>query len=270
MENPEKCAACGKAEEQELSLKICTRCQCTKYCSRDCQARHWKQHKLQCTIKRKEKIVKEEQNRMRKLRKENVPIVCVSFTVFGCVRPGRPIPNGVPPNFPLKQHARIEFQQGPSHKPGHRGNMKGEKAYKDYYDDIVDNKTQWMQFFEIKDHYEHAEHTCGILGTLATIYRQRGSLEQCEKVLDMDHEVLLIYERHSIGAVPGQVYCCEGLYFKYQIIRYNLLFQTRRYDECVKILREILGYELRKKVSFEKQQWLFLVPGVLKLSLIHI
>ena len=41
--------------------------------------------------------------------------------------------------------------------------MKGECKYRALYDDIVANKQLWMAFFDEKDNYVHAEHTCGIL-----------------------------------------------------------------------------------------------------------
>jgi hypothetical protein len=44
-----------------------------------------------------------------------------------------------------------------------RGNMKGEAKYRALYDDIVANKQLWMAFFDERDNYVHAEHTCGIL-----------------------------------------------------------------------------------------------------------
>jgi mitochondrial splicing suppressor protein 51 len=43
-----QCASCGKAEAPGISLKRCAKCQITKYCSRDCQKAHWKQHKKVC------------------------------------------------------------------------------------------------------------------------------------------------------------------------------------------------------------------------------
>ena len=42
----DKCAACGK--EGGDSLKACTACHMVKYCNRDCQISHRKQHKRAC------------------------------------------------------------------------------------------------------------------------------------------------------------------------------------------------------------------------------
>jgi hypothetical protein len=42
------CANCGKAEVDDVKLKICTACKLVKYCSVDCQKNHRPQHKKAC------------------------------------------------------------------------------------------------------------------------------------------------------------------------------------------------------------------------------
>jgi TPR repeat protein len=42
------CACCGKAEVDDVKLKICTACRLVKYCSVDCQKNHRPQHKKAC------------------------------------------------------------------------------------------------------------------------------------------------------------------------------------------------------------------------------
>ena len=51
-----------------------------------------------------------------------------------------------------------------------------------------------------------------IQGTLATIYRQRGRLRDCEAVLDLELEVLIRYQRSSLGACAQQV-CLSSLFY---------------------------------------------------------
>src|SRR6056300_2075262 len=42
------CACCGKAEVDDVSLKICTACRLVKYCGVECQKNHRPQHKKAC------------------------------------------------------------------------------------------------------------------------------------------------------------------------------------------------------------------------------
>jgi hypothetical protein len=42
------CANCGKGEEVEAKLKACTPCKLVKYCGKDCQIAHRRQHKNAC------------------------------------------------------------------------------------------------------------------------------------------------------------------------------------------------------------------------------
>ena len=42
------CANCGKAESDDIKLKTCAACKGTEYCSRECQAAHWPNHKAVC------------------------------------------------------------------------------------------------------------------------------------------------------------------------------------------------------------------------------
>ena len=41
------CSACGK-EGDAHTLKKCTACKCVWYCDKDCQNKHWKEHKKEC------------------------------------------------------------------------------------------------------------------------------------------------------------------------------------------------------------------------------
>ena len=173
------------------------------------------------------------------------------------------MPDGVPANFGLKQAATNAFREGAPALEGRLGNFRGERAYRLYMEDIEDNRAEWMAFFDHKGNAEHAEHTCGILGTLATLYRHRGELEDCERVLDLEHEVLKRYQRSSVDASHEQQACCDGLAYKYRTIRYNLCQQTQRYQQCVELFREQALYEAKNGFDFDSSNYHFMVSVVL-------
>jgi hypothetical protein len=189
-------------------------------------------------------------------RREGRPVLSLSFTHAGIVGPGHKMPEGVPANFALKQAAILEFQS----QIGKRTFLK-EASYKAYYDDIVQNENEWMNFFSHYDNSEHAEHTCGILGTLATIYRRRAVYEDCDDVLDIESKVLDLYRKHS--SVPGtpfaQIACCDGLEYKMKSIRYNLNSDVGNHRANIQMFREQCVYEAKYNISFEEQNYLYIV-----------
>ncbi|KAL7540055.1 hypothetical protein ACHAXR_012328 [Thalassiosira sp. AJA248-18] len=196
---------------------------------------------------------------IRKAKKDGVPITSVCYTHAGAVGPDMPIPDGVPSNFGLKQKALMEFHGGRGHRQ-----FFGEASYKAYYDDLVENKLEWIEFFRHPMNHQHAEHTCGILGTLATIFRQRGSYEECGNVLDMEVEVLDIFKEHSSapGTPRAQISCCDGLGFLMNKIRYNLNNNLKQYRANIQVFRDLCSYEANYHLSHEQQNYLFMVEVV--------
>lgn len=43
-----RCSGCGKPPAENKPLSKCTKCLSAKYCSRECQKKHWKKHKKEC------------------------------------------------------------------------------------------------------------------------------------------------------------------------------------------------------------------------------
>lgn len=189
----------------------------------------------------------------------------ISMTAFGLVVPGLALPSGVPTAFALKQTAAACLQEGPPRNSKRLGNLKHEVAYRDYYLELQKNTAEWMTFFDHPGNSQHAEHTCGILGTLATIYRHRGDLIQCEQVLDLEEKVMDVFKRNCDPENYPQLRCCDSLHYRMDVIRMNLLYQTARYREGIPVYRRLLMHECQYEYDFEAQEYLFMVECILGL-----
>ena len=49
-EESTQCVHCHNAATVDQPLKLCTKCQSVRYCSRNCQKAAWKAHKKQCPL----------------------------------------------------------------------------------------------------------------------------------------------------------------------------------------------------------------------------
>ena len=110
-------------------------------------------------------------------------------------------------------------------------------------------------------------HTCGILGSLATIYRQREGTyyKHCEEVLHMEEKVLKKFKQSIEGTNDkGKIQCYDGLEYRYHMLRFNVCIKNKRLNDAVPFFRKLLEYEVRNNLDYEHQQFLFL------LDLIHL
>mmetsp|Transcript_46068 Transcript_46068/g.94233 ORF Transcript_46068/g.94233 Transcript_46068/m.94233 type:complete len:315 (+) Transcript_46068:121-1065(+) len=160
-----------------------------------------------------------------------------------------------PANFHLYEQAIMPFCAGEA--------FKGERQYTAYYQDMETNKDAWMSFFDNVGNNVQAERTCGVLGTLATMYRQRGELVEAEAVLEMEGAVLELYGKHCLaaGGQPAKT-CFDALTYKWHIIKYNLYYQTSRKRECIGLCRKVMAHELEYGYDFDKQQFLFMLSVI--------
>ena len=72
------CAACGK--EGGDSLKACTACKMVKYCNRDCQISHRKQHKKECKKRAAELY---DEKLFKKVEPDECPICMIPLPIDG-------------------------------------------------------------------------------------------------------------------------------------------------------------------------------------------
>ena len=257
-----KCAHCGSSV---VTLKPCSRCKVAKYCGRTCQVAHWKQHKSLCNIitvnfAQNESDCRKVAKLYRKLNAEMGDgdlIVCPIETHVGVVGyPGFPIPSGVPPNFVAMQKSLIEHRRRSSQHTV----FYGEDSFKAYYDELVDNQPIWMAFFHNPLNYNSVDHTVVILGCLATLYRQRGTYEECCKVLDLNGIVIQIYKQHC--SVPGTLLVhlfdnCEEHEHQMHVTRFNLNFHLKNYIANIPVYKDLCIYEA--KHNAEKSNMLYIL-----------
>eukprot|EP00928_Gymnodinium_smaydae_P017427 TRINITY_DN16659_c0_g2_i1.p1 TRINITY_DN16659_c0_g2~~TRINITY_DN16659_c0_g2_i1.p1 ORF type:complete len:380 (+),score=47.86 TRINITY_DN16659_c0_g2_i1:43-1140(+) len=181
---------------------------------------------------------------LKTAKKEHMPVMHMS-TVVG----------SAPPGFERAQAAYTVFFRGDG--------FKGEAAYAALYAQICANREEWLRFYDEKANHVHTERACGIVNTLATIYRQRGQIEACERVLDLGGELVERYQRAVIDLDAGSRQCSDELAYKYNVIRYNLSIFANAPEKGVLYMRKLCEHELKYKYSFEKQRYLYLIPAIL-------
>ena len=260
---------CDGCKGTRKEVHCCSRCNIAKYCGRDCQASHWKEHKIRCDIQH---LCREQEQAILSLDMERAAlvgskllrllkqapkcpfgIIYTSMTDSGIVSPNRPLPSGVPANFYMKQYATVQFRMGPpsSHS---RAFLKGEVAYKEYYDEICANKESWMDFFDKPGNHEHTKDTYQILFGLSLIYGLRAVHDAWEPLLDMSDKVFYMYKRHSssVRHIEDQQYIMKAL-------RFNLYMQQRRFDEMIPLFRDQCHYELKYELDSSTRNYLFVI-----------
>jgi len=217
-------------------------------------------------IKRNKKLMKEidEQSGTR--------ILTIDQTAQGIIRPGEPLPEGVPSNFHLKQHAHIcAFSKSSVSKFDSVENLgiyKHERVYQDFFEDLVKNEEEWMTFFKHPLNYPHTGQTVRVLGLMGRIYSQRGnaaSYKRCEEVLEMYGRILPLFKASAyfggtcLEELSTPTY--EEMEFQYHFDCFNLYIQTSRAELAVPHLRKYLEAEVERDPNSEFLE-LLLIIGV--------
>jgi len=130
---------------------------------------------------------------------------------------------------------------------------RGEASYKKLYEFISDTEKSLKYLDKTQ-----CERSIGILGTWATILRQRGDVPLCSSVLDVDKEILDRYfelckiDDGSEVEKAKSLSCLEGLKYKYLLIKFNLLKDSGEAQNfTVHEMQFMLKFELRKVLSGE-------------------
>ena len=140
-------------------------------------------------------------------------------------------------------------------------NLQEERAYLEFYRDLPRQPEFWFRriFAEgVPMSHVFCEWTVGILGTLATIRRQRGDVAKCLEVLQLDERVLRQYQKltstdEQLCRNPAATRCVAGLTYKYNLIASNAHQQAGNKEECLKAFRAAARYEIEQKYSWDRQ-----------------
>ena len=62
------CAGCGKGKLETHTLKVCSACGVTRYCSDECQGSHWREHKPLCDLLARRKAFEKNMRARKTLR----------------------------------------------------------------------------------------------------------------------------------------------------------------------------------------------------------
>jgi hypothetical protein len=157
--------------------------------------------------------------------------------------------------FNLVAVAHLHFS-GNAHGGDTSKTFKGEEHYHRLYLNMLEHRHDWFVFFEDDMNYAWPERIVGMLGTLATIHRNRHDNDLCEKILDLDECVLNRYlemVQNPKIRVDATEICASGLHYKYCRIRMNLwcqskpiselTFDYRKETKLVKCFRKLIEYE---------------------------
>lgn len=131
--------------------------------------------------------------------------------------------------------------------------------------DMIRNSEEWFAIFDHELNHRYAERCIVILGSLATIHRQRGDLIKCAEVLELDKKVLDRYEwmerNHSNFPWPGHA---EELAFRYSLIAMNANIELKKKQGSVNAFRAVAEYEIRHNRVYHPQKYAaYIIPTVL-------
>lgn len=257
MTTPDICSACGVISRD---TKLCEGCDATAYCSSVCQRRHWKEHKPFCMAMRHDKPNTYADNiDAGNIDVDNIDAGSMASiqrcfqeslrTHAGVVVPGMELPDGVPLNFMLK-HAAVLAMSGKVKgdrlmcRADFELKPRGEAAYKRYFDDLVCNKSDWMEFFGHEWNFVHILQTLHILTHLSQIYWKRGAYDDCGKVLDLADEVLEAYRQSCTGRGMPTKYI-HNVEYTLGINRFQQLTCLGQTRKSISVFRKMLLYEFK-------------------------
>eukprot|EP00121_Abeoforma_whisleri_P001159 Awhi_evm1s1029 len=273
----QECASCGMKNNTRngVKLKLCGGCKKVKYCSRDCAKIDWKKrHKQHCSRQQDEtwtQRLAEEQ----KMINEDFHSRCVYFPSF---TPTMAIENLRYTHEQWQSFFNLYLQAANKFKINPQTNMSSAAVvvYLAYYNSLVKDQEFWFALFSEPGLNDTVcEVSIGIIGTLATVQRQKGNFDFTSEILALDAKLFGFYQKMVRKAQNWNAgYCYEELKYKYHMIHFNLnidLYQEKRQiyrekfeSKCVSLFRKLAIYEIDFNLSRKDQNFAFLLLGIKK------
>jgi hypothetical protein len=167
----------------------------------------------------------------------------------------------------MKAHSNF-VMRGQSSNP-----FKAEAEYQNLYKSLVNEEAIWLKFFAHDAAVEWAERCTGMIGTYATILRQRCDYVLCETVVFGWYTRLLgFYAASTKRQNPAKTAmeralikrCLDGFTYKYLMVKNNLLTNLLRLDDITgKDIRAMMHYEIESGAyAADNDNWAFLLEGL--------
>jgi len=145
----------------------------------------------------------------------------------------RPYPQFIEINFKILCTAYLHFTATSRTSDlggGSNNAFKGEMHYDTLFENMKSDEHDWFVFFEDDTNYVWPERCVGMLGTLATIHRNRGNLEKVHEILSLDEKVLNRYSQMvqnlAVDHNDKMKSCERGLRYKFFRIKANTWSHT--------------------------------------------
>ena len=168
----------------------------------------------------------------------------------------------------MRAHGRFVTTAGKTEQT-----FASERDMKALYDDLKAKEEQYMLLLEVPENSVWTERISGMLGTLCTIWRQRGSYLPCRECLEGWYtRMLSTYEKHihtrhaelwgSAAYRSRETKCCKVLWYKYHMIKLNLSVGLVKTEKSAALqicsgpsIRVLIQDEIDRRVSEQDDEY---------------
>lgn len=142
-----------------------------------------------------------------------------------------------------------------------------EPYYAKVLENIQSHRTEWFEdIFDDEDNWLLVtEPALGIILALCALRRTRGDLDGATDACRLGTRILDAYR--SVSSDPFNAECfgevekkrCEEMTYKHDTVATRLYQELRLKPKCIPFVRRAIEYELVHNLSWDKQEWAFMV-----------